>query len=711
MCVGPVPHPSPSVFFFPSSVLAFLQALVSFVPGSSSDISRALKLIPDLLAGPIVVVDAEGSIRQVNHALESILGKSEDELRGRSIPEVMLPECELARYAELWPKVLAGERTEPLEMTIRCAEGRVRTIVWQYTRVLAASGDVEGIVSTGTDVTQLRRLEAQDQALRESEARFAGIVELASDAIISVDADQRIVMFNQGAAQIFGYSPEEILGTSLEDLLPKDARVEHRAQIDRFLSSPVVSRAMGARRGIRGLRRDGSEFAAEASILKIAVAEEVRATVLLRDVSDRVRFTTNQTLLANLEQALAASLDLGHTLDALITKVLPPLGDVGIIDLLDDDAGMIRRVRFHGPETDGLTPVMPQAADGEEARGTFDGGAPLTRRVMETFEPVLIPALTSEAMAELAVHPERMAHLSPRSAMGVPLMARGHCLGVFYLLRCGPATPKAGRPRLHLPFDPEDLSLARDIGARAGMGIDNARLYRDARRAVDARDEVLGIVSHDLGNPLQAIFIALEALGRSRPARTEGRPGEDEYYFTAIRRSVEVMAHLIQDLLEVRRIEAGHLELKPARQDPGPQVTAALDMLLPLAQVKGIVVRNEIPVGVLPELPMDGARIQQVLSNLIGNAIKHTPEGGSIALRCDVLAREMHFHVEDTGEGIPPQDLERVFDRFWRAERGRVRGIGLGLAIARTLVRAHGGRIWAVSEEGTGSTFSFSLPC
>jgi PAS domain S-box-containing protein len=686
------------------------SAPVSFVSGSPSDISRVLQLIPDLLAGPIVVVDAAGSIRQVNRALEKILGKSEDEVRGRPLTEVMLPDTELERHTELWPRVLSGEITEPLETTLRCAEGRVRTIVWQYTRVVNPDGEVEGIVSTGTDVTALRRLEAQEQALRESEARFSGIVEMASDAIISVDSEQRIVMFNQGASQIFGYTPDEILGAPLGALLPADARTEHRGQIDRFLDSPVVSRAMGARRSIRGLRRDGSEFAAEASIVKLTVAGEVRATVLLRDVSDRVRFTTNQTLLANLEQALAASLDLDPTLDALISAVLPHLADVAIVDLLDDDAGVIRRVRFHGPEIDGPAPILAQGEDGEEAGGTFDGVAPTTREVMDTLEPILLPVLTTDAMAGIAVHPERMARLEPRSAIGVPLIARGRCFGVIYLVRCGPAEPRPGRPFLHLPFDPEDLALAKEIGLRAGMGIDNAKLYRDARRAVDARDEVLGIVSHDLGNPLQAIFIGLEALGRSRPGRTEGRPGQDEYYFTAIRRSAEVMAHLIQDLLEVRRIEAGHLELRPVHQDPVAQVTAALEVLLPLAQVKGIVIRNEIAAGSLPALSMDGARIQQVLSNLIGNAIKHTPEGGTISLRCDTLDRELHFHVEDTGEGIAPKDLERVFDRFWRADRGRVRGIGLGLAIARTLVRAHGGRIWAVSEEGSGSTFSFSLP-
>ena len=664
-----------------------------------------LPLIPDVLAGPILVVDTEGRIQKINRALASILGKQEEEVRGLRLDTVMIPEGEQSRYHELLPKVLSGEVTEPVEMTIRCAKGKLRSILWKYTRIQNEAGEVEGILSTGTDLSEMRILQAQEQALKESEARFSGIVEMASDAIISVDSAQRIVLFNRGASGIFGYTPEEILGSPLSALLPVDARGAHGHQIAGFLESPVPARPMASRGTIRGLRKDGSEFAAEASIVKLTVAGELRATVLLRDVSERARFTANQVMLANLEQALARSLDVNDTLDALVTEILPHMADLCIIDLMNDDAGEVQRVRIHpGPPEGG-------APDGD---GRLTGGhAPHTRRLFDDLEPHLFPILSRADLADFSIDEvtlPRLADHAPHCAMVAPLVARGRCLGALYLFRLGDGSPRAGQPRIHLPFDEEDLSLLKDIGRRAGMAIENARLYRDAQRAIDARDEVLGIVSHDLGNPLQAIFIGLEALGRSRTGRTEGRPGQDEYYFTAIRRSAEVMAHLIQDLLEIRRMEAGHLELKPVIQNPGPHVAATLDVLLPLAQVKGITIDNRVPMAGLPEVSLDGARIQQVLSNLVGNAIKHTPEGGTITIESDLVDREVHVHVHDTGEGIPPEDLERVFERFWRAERGRARGIGLGLAIARTLVRAHGGRIWATSEEGTGSTFSFSLP-
>jgi PAS domain S-box-containing protein len=547
-----------------------------------------------------------------------------------------------------------------------------------------------------------------EAALRTSEARFSGIVAIASDAIISIDRDHRIVLFNQGAEAIFGYDAAEILGQPLDRLLPARARGPHRRHVDAFGNSPVEARRMAERQEISGLRKNGEEFPAEASILKVTVGTERHFTVVLRDVSERMRREASQTFLARTGEVLAGSLELDATLRSLGSLALEHMADFCIIDLVDADNAGVRRVdtRHRDPERDDLARAF--------AEFRLDRSRPhLMSGVLETGEPVLVREVGAgdlDRVAQDAVHRELLEALDPRSWIVVPLQARGRILGALLCMRCGPGTPLPGEPFRHLPYDRDDLELARELGLRAGLAVDHAHLFRQARQAVEARDEVVAVVSHDLGNPLQAIFIGLEAMERSRAGRAEGRPGQEEYYLTAIRRSAEVMERLIQDLLEVRRMEAGRLELDPVPTALGPLVDEALEMLLPLARVKEITVRNDVPTEGLPTVRADGDRIQQVLSNLVGNAVKHTPEEGVVRLWCEVDDQEFRLHVTDSGQGIPADDLSRVFDRFWRAGRGRGPGIGLGLAIARGIVRGHGGRIWVESEEGSGSTFSFALP-
>jgi signal transduction histidine kinase len=217
---------------------------------------------------------------------------------------------------------------------------------------------------------------------------------------------------------------------------------------------------------------------------------------------------------------------------------------------------------------------------------------------------------------------------------------------------------------------------------------------------------VLAVVSHDLRNPLNAVLLGAVILDDySDPERWTER---DRQQIRAIRSSAEQMTALIHDLVEVVALEAGTRIMQAGRLEPAKAIRSAAEMYEGLAAEKGVALH--VPRCDVPDVHADRARVLQVLSNLVGNALKFTPPGGEVTVIAERAGDAVVFRVADTGEGIAPEHLPRLFDRFWQAERGTRTGLGLGLAIAKGIVEAHGGRIWAESEPGRGSSFYFTLP-
>jgi signal transduction histidine kinase len=230
-----------------------------------------------------------------------------------------------------------------------------------------------------------------------------------------------------------------------------------------------------------------------------------------------------------------------------------------------------------------------------------------------------------------------------------------------------------------------------------------ARLYHHAAETIDAREQVLKIVSHDLRNPLHTISMCASLLiDVPLPA------DKQTVHLKNIKRAGERMNRLIQDLLDVAKLEAGRVGISARELDVAPLLDEALDMLTPLAQEKKVHLDRDIAER-LPRITADAGRVLQVLSNLVGNAIKFTPEGGRIVIGAKPVAGGVEFSVSDTGPGIPADQLERIFGRFWQADVTDRRGIGLGLTIAKGIMDAHGGRLWVESTLGQGTTFRFIL--
>jgi signal transduction histidine kinase len=239
-----------------------------------------------------------------------------------------------------------------------------------------------------------------------------------------------------------------------------------------------------------------------------------------------------------------------------------------------------------------------------------------------------------------------------------------------------------------------------------------AQAEREARAAAEAsaraRDEVLGIVSHDLRTPLAAIAIASQALveGAEPTLLSES----EAKIISIIQRSAELMERQIRDLLDVASIEAGNLALELSDESPSTILTRAADLFAGVARDMGIGLETHAAAD-LPLVHADGERVLQALGNLVTNALKFTGAGGHVTLSADRVAAGVSFLVEDTGYGIAPEDLPHVCDRFWQKRRGGERGgTGLGLAIMRGIVEAHAGAVSVESELGKGSRFRFTLP-
>lgn len=535
-----------------------------------------------------------------------------------------------------------------------------------------------------------------------SHAALSAIVNIAADAIIALDENFRIVRFNRGAEHIFGWNEAEMLGQPLDRLLPMSTRAVHRGHMRTFGEGPSDARTMADRRQISGLRKNGDQFPAEASIARVNMQGERTFMVTLRDVSERHRSEERQKLLATAGWVLAASLDVESTMATIAELPVPLLGEWSLLELLSPDGSIRRAAATHvdprrHDDSAGLVARVAEPVEHEPVVGS-------AARVAHEMEAQRITDISSWLHANFhdAASRARAESLGASAVLIVPLRAGGRAIGALHLVRTRPGAQHAI----------EEVHVADQFAGLAALALENARLYQESRRAVRERDDMLAIVSHDLRNPVNAIVMLTGAV--LRRDLHEAEPALDETLVTreeveSIRAAARQADGLIQDLQDVSRISAGRLRVDRRRLAPAELLKESADIFEPVMVDSALRFVRDFTDS-LPTILADAQRLQQVLSNLIGNAVRFTPHGGEIVLSARVEEDMIRVGVKDTGPGVAPDDVPRLFERYWQAPRLLRAGSGLGLYIAKGIVEAHGGEIGVESALGAGSEFWFTVP-
>jgi PAS domain S-box-containing protein len=515
-----------------------------------------------------------------------------------------------------------------------------------------------------------------------------------TDGVYTIDPGGRILFANRAAAEQLGYPPGEMIGAEAHALF-------HHSRPD---GTPfpkqecAISRAAALGRAVYVpndvlWRRDGTPFAvAYASSPVLREGQVVGAVVRFTDVTDQKRTLDGLGLLAESGRVLSSSLDVDDTLQAIARLAVPTLAEMVMVDVVED--GAVRRVAAsHVDER--VQALFEQARQYPPRIG--DRGP--QSQVAQSGRSLLLRDIGDDWFSTLdrgSEHERLVREMAPSSLIVAPLRSRDQVLGTLSFLRT------AARPR----FDEADLELAEELALRAALAVENARLYDAARRATRARDDMLGVVSHDLRNPIHTVFMSAAFLLDLLPP--DGRKVE-RTQLSIIRRAAERANRLIQDLLDITHIESGRLSLAREEHSATSVAHEALEQAAMLAAERGIdLARGEMDRGT--RVFADRDRVVQALGNLIGNALKFTPEGGRVTVSVRGEGERVCIAVADTGAGIAPEQVPHLFDRFWQANRKDRRGVGLGLSIVKGIADAHGGEVRVDTAEGAGTTFTLVLP-
>ncbi|HEX8823449.1 MAG TPA: PAS domain S-box protein [Archangium sp.] len=626
--------------------------------------------ILEQLADAFIVVDREQRLTFVNRRAVEVLRQPREQLLGRRLEKV-LPATEQSELVNATQLTLDGQTSADCELSLAGT--------W-FNCHLSSTG--EGVSIYLRDVMERKKAE-------QVQRRLTSIMEATPDLVGIADAQGRGLYLNRAGRRMVGLSEKEDAGAwRLASSHPPRAAW-------RLLTEGVSTAVReGAWTGESLIRTpDGREMPVSQVLLAHRDPNgrlEMLSTIM-RDISDRKRAEDSQQFLADASRVLVAALEYEATLQSFARLIVPRLADCCLVAMLEGEELHRVAMAHKDPAQEPMLailerlPVAPDAAVGVQA-------------VVRTGKPELVPEVTDAflwATTNNDAYYAVLQKLGWRSTLTIPLVARGRTLGAFIL-----AYTDSGRR-----YGPAELVLAEGLAARAALAIDNARLYRASQLATQARDEVLAIVSHDLRNPLNVISLAAGRLQRT-PSQ-EGAVWRKQ--LEVIQRSADRAVHLIQDLMDATKMEAGRFTVVQHPEEAVRLMDEAVELHRPLAEARSLQLERQVEEG-LPPVMADRGRVLQVFSNLIGNALRFTPAGGSITLGARREEGLVRFSVVDTGPGIPPEHLPHLFERFWQAKEGSREGAGLGLPIARGLVEAHGGRIEVASTPGQGSTFSFTLP-
>ncbi len=638
------------------------KAIRSF--GSAQDVTeedtlrkrdRLLTTILENSPAAIYLKDVEGRYLFANRRFEEWIGVSNEDLIGRSSGDIY-PDSYAKSFIAHDQEVLNTGKIVERSHEVPFSDRSVHFVRSTKFPACDEKGQLVGVCTVTVDITEAKKTEAD---LRVSQKRLAGILDIAAEAIISVDQDQNVIQFNRGAEKIFGYAAAEILGRPIDVLLPPETRRTHRDILDNFAEDSKTSRLMGERGEVIAIRKDGSAFPAKASISRLDLDGEIVFTAILRDIS-----TYKNT---------EAALDWERTLVKTLMEAWPDL--VYVKD---------RESRFLAANA--KTAAVMGAKSPEEMVGRTDMDYHPTdlatvfvaneRRLMATGQAIM-------EREEAIVDPN--GETVWLSTTKVPLNRGGEIVGL--------------------------VGINRDITKRKHEERALGAAKEQADVANRAKSEFLANMSHELRTPLNAIIGFSEIIAK----QAVGPLGDDRYcdYGQDINDAGQHLLDLINDILDLSKVESGVDELYEEEVAVEEIADSVVRLLKDRAFQAGVALVKEIR----PEtttLYADARKLKQILANLLSNAVKFTDAGGRVTVRISCSPDDGYvFQVCDTGIGIAKEDIPKALSLFGQVdgELNRVHeGTGLGLPLTKALVELHGGELEIDSEVGAGTTVTVRFP-
>ena len=663
---------------------------------------------PDL----IFFKDCDSRFTRVNHSqAESFAVKDAAECIGKSDADYFEP-ADALRWRREEKEILKTGRAQvdQIERFKKPQDG----VCWMSTTKVPMydrSGHVSGIAGISRDITSLKNSE---ELLREQSERNRMILETANEAFIGMEPDGTITAWNPQAELTFGWTAAEAIGRTLCDtVVATSYREAHAHGVEQFLTTSNGS-FLNRSIDLLALHRDGHEFPVEATVWPVRAGGQVTYNALVRDVSERLlgeearrKESALVQLLQSVTIAANRSSSIEHTAKTCLGLICTYTGwQVCHVYLransLPEEMSSAAIWQIHDTERFAAFREITDSTGIAECNG-------LPACVLASGKPQWIRNLADEQ--PLSERTRMAVEAGLRSGFGFPIVVDDKVIGILEFFSLYTVSP-----------DEELLSMLGHIGSQLGQVIIRQRAEEDLHRAKAsaesanrAKSEFLTTMSHEMRTPMNAILGMADLLSES-PLREEQRD-----YVRVFQKAGANLLDLINDILDLSKVESGHVDLESIGFDLGVLLERVIEMMDSRARDRGLSLTLEI----LPDVPLglvgDPNRLRQILINLIGNALKFT-ERGSVKLRVECepgsaglgeVQDWLRFNVVDTGIGIATDKIEMIFERFTQADSSTTRkygGTGLGLPISKGLVELMGGHLGCSSEVGKGSTFYLSAP-
>ena len=601
----------------------------------------------------IFTVDPQGRIVSWNPGAERLFGYPEPEILGQHLETLFTPEDRAGGVPEREIATAIAKGRASDERWHQCKDGGRFFASGVVTPIFDEDNRLRGFTKIARDITERKQAE---EAVREAAVRLKAIVETAVDGIITIDEQGIVESMNSAAERIFGYTNNEIVGQDIAILMSEPERNEHSHHLEEYLRTGR-QKILGTIREVRGRRKDGSLFPMELAVSETRLGVRRIFTGIVRDITEFKKAIEERLRLLNELEGERA------LLNSLLDNA--PVG----FGFFDHELRFLR-----------VNPALAEMSgvpiEGHLGRTLLDVLPNISPEVADSFKQVL--------------------------QSGQSIVNREFT---------GETRRGSGQQRYWLcNFYPVKLPDGTLLGAGAVVtDIDDRKRMEEALKDADERkDQFLAMLAHELRNPLAPISNAVQIM------QLEGPNGRNFRWSTeVIEDQIKHMTRMVDDLLDVSRITRGKVDLKKETIALAEVVELAVEASRPLIEDY----HHQLTIALPPEpvlVEVDPARLAQVLSNLLNNAAKYTDEGGQISLTADRLGEDIIIRVRDTGIGIAPDLLPRIFDLFTQADRTLSRsrgGLGIGLTLVRSLIELHDGRVTAQSKGlGQGSEFVVRLP-